>query len=88
VALAAAIVPRRRVREALTEYLRDRRELRPQITGNDLLEAGVPPGPGIAAGLRAALRARLDGRAPDRRTQLAAALRAARARNRRPDGRA
>ena len=47
------------------------------ITGGDLLAAGVPAGPGIAAGLRAARAARLDGHAADRVAQLAEAIRVA-----------
>jgi tRNA nucleotidyltransferase (CCA-adding enzyme) len=49
------------------------------ITGDDLLAAGIPAGPAIAAGLRAARAARLDGGAVDRAAQLAEAIRAANA---------
>lgn len=48
-----------------------------EISGADLISAGIAPGPAIGRGLAAALGARLDDRAPDRATQLAVALRAA-----------
>jgi len=53
------------------------RAVRLEITGEDLLAAGVPEGPAIGEGLAAALRARLDGAAAGRESQLAVALRAA-----------
>lgn len=73
VALAGALGPERAARDWL-EALRD---VRLQIDGEDLLRAGVTPGPAVGAGLRAALAARLDGRAGDRESQLRAALAAA-----------
>jgi tRNA nucleotidyltransferase (CCA-adding enzyme) len=78
VVLAAAVTTRPGVRDALIEYLRRWRGMRAEISGDDLIAAGIAPGPAIAAGLRAAVRARVDGRAPDREKQLAVALRAAR----------
>jgi hypothetical protein len=48
------------------------------IHGDDLLAAGVAPGPQVGAGLAAALAAKLDGRAVGRDAELAEALRAAR----------
>jgi tRNA nucleotidyltransferase (CCA-adding enzyme) len=53
------------------------RHARPVITGSDLLAAGLE-GPAVGAGLEAAAEAQIDGRAPDRESQLAAALDAAR----------
>jgi tRNA nucleotidyltransferase (CCA-adding enzyme) len=50
--------------------------VRSEITGRELLAAGVAPGPAIARGLQAALAARLDGRARDATEELQAALRA------------
>jgi tRNA nucleotidyltransferase (CCA-adding enzyme) len=50
-----------------------------EITGDDLLAAGVPAGPAVGKGLRAALYAKLDGLVSGRDDELAAALRAARA---------
>ena len=64
-----------RVRDALLAHLRHGRHVRPEITGRDLLRAGVRAGPRIAIGLEAALMAKLDGRAGSRDRQLAAALR-------------
>ncbi len=58
-------------------YLETLRHVRPEISGSDLLQAGIPPGPALARGLRAALEARLDGRARGRAAQLRVALRAA-----------
>jgi tRNA nucleotidyltransferase (CCA-adding enzyme) len=49
-----------------------------EINGNDLLDAGVRPGPAVGNGLRAALYAKLDGRASGRDDELAEALRNAR----------
>jgi tRNA nucleotidyltransferase (CCA-adding enzyme) len=58
---------------------REVRDARLEITGEDLLAAGVPEGPAVGRGLDAAWAARLDDGATDRETQLAAALQAARA---------
>lgn len=64
--------------EAADRWLNDLRALRPAITGEDLLAAGVPAGPPIGRGLRAAADAVFDGRlaADDREAQLAVALEA------------
>ncbi|MCD6350755.1 MAG: hypothetical protein J7M26_01440, partial [Armatimonadetes bacterium] len=48
------------------------------ITGDDLLAAGIPAGPAVAAGLQAARKAALNGLAPGKEEQLAIALQAAR----------
>jgi tRNA nucleotidyltransferase (CCA-adding enzyme) len=47
------------------------------ISGTDLLAAGVPEGPAVGEALEAALAAKLDGEAAGREEQLAVALRAA-----------
>ena len=61
----------------LDDYVARWRLVRTSISGEDLLEAGVPEGPAIGRGLRAALRARLDGEASNRREELQIALGAA-----------
>ena len=58
-------------------WLEELRDVELEITGADLLAAGVPAGAAVGAGLRAALAARLDGRAHGREAELAEALRAA-----------
>lgn len=65
-------------RQAAQRWLSELRHVGLEINGNDLVVAGVTPGPAVGAGLRAALSARLDGRASGRDEQLAEALRAAR----------
>jgi tRNA nucleotidyltransferase (CCA-adding enzyme) len=74
VALAGALGPRP---QAL-EWLRRLRNVRLDISGSDLIEAGVPEGPAIGRGLQAALAAKLDGRASGRESELREALQAAR----------
>ena len=65
------------VRRAVLEYLYKLRDVRLEITGRELLRAGIRPGPAVARALRAALLARLDGQAPSREGQLRTALAAA-----------
>jgi tRNA nucleotidyltransferase (CCA-adding enzyme) len=60
------------------EWLEDLRHRRLQISGQDLLAAGISTGPAIGAGLAAARAALLEGRAGSREEQLAEALLAAR----------
>jgi tRNA nucleotidyltransferase (CCA-adding enzyme) len=60
-------------------WLDDLRHVRLEIDGDDLLAAGVSPGPAVGAGLAAARAAKLDGRAAGREAELATALGAARA---------
>jgi hypothetical protein len=60
-------------------YLAEWRHVRLEISGNDLLEAGVARGPAIGRGLKAALRAKLDGETAGAADELRAALDAARA---------
>ena len=55
-------------------WLDELRHVRLQITGDDLLAAGVPEGPEVGARLRRALQRKLDGAAPDREAELRAAL--------------
>ncbi len=76
--LAAATSARERVGQAVALYLERLRDVRPDITGADLLRAGIAPGPRIATGLEAALASKLDGRAQGRDEQLLAALAAIR----------
>jgi tRNA nucleotidyltransferase (CCA-adding enzyme) len=74
VALASALGPPDPAQRWLTHL----RHLSLEITGADLLAAGVAEGPTLGSALAAARDALLDGHAPDRATQLAVALRAAR----------
>jgi tRNA nucleotidyltransferase (CCA-adding enzyme) len=60
--------------EAAGRWLDELRHVRLDITGHDLLAAGVPPGPEVGERLGRALDARLDGTAPGRDEQLAVAL--------------
>jgi tRNA nucleotidyltransferase (CCA-adding enzyme) len=73
VALAGAMGPEGPARR----WLDDLRHVRLEIDGDDLLAAGVPPGPAVGAGLAAARSAKLDGRAQGRDAELAEARRAA-----------
>lgn len=54
-----------------------------EITGADILEAGVGAGPAVGHGLAAARAASLDGDVPDRDSQLEIAIRAARSESQR-----
>jgi tRNA nucleotidyltransferase (CCA-adding enzyme) len=60
--------------EAARRWLHDLRHVRLDLSGDDLIAAGVPPGPDIGRGLRAALAAKLDGEATTREGELRAAL--------------
>ncbi len=73
VALAGAVGPE----PAATEWLQRLRHVRLQITGEDLLAAGIPAGEAVGRGLRAALRDKLDARVAGRDEELRAAVRAA-----------
>jgi tRNA nucleotidyltransferase (CCA-adding enzyme) len=64
--------------EWLDRYVREWRNVRLDIDGRDLLDAGIPEGPAIGRGLAAAMRARLDGKARDAEEELRIALDAAR----------
>ena len=63
----------------LDRYVSEWRHVRLAISGDDLLDAGIPEGPALGRGLQAALRAKLDGHAADRGEELRLALEAARA---------
>ena len=73
IAMAAALG----AADAVERWKRDVRDARLQITGDDLLAAGVSEGPLVGRGLDAAWAALLDEGASDREAQLAAALGAA-----------
>lgn len=62
----------------LDEWIESLRHVGLEISGEDLLAAGVPEGPEIGRGLAAALEAKLDGQASGREAELATALAAAR----------
>ena len=62
----------------LDEYVNRLRHVELEIWGYDLLDAGIPEGPGIGRGLDAALEARLDGEISTRDEELQVALEAAR----------
>jgi tRNA nucleotidyltransferase (CCA-adding enzyme) len=61
----------------LDDYLADWRHVRLEISGEDLLAAGVAEGPAVGRGLETALRAKLDGELSGREQELRAALDAA-----------
>ena len=75
---AELLVARALGAEWLDDYVAVDRHLRLAISGQDLVDAGIAPGPAIGRGLDEALRALLDGEVTTRADQLAAALRAAR----------
>jgi tRNA nucleotidyltransferase (CCA-adding enzyme) len=58
----------------LDEYADRLRHVDLEITGYDLIEAGVPEGPAIGVGLNAALAGKLDGAVTDRDGEMDAAL--------------
>ena len=62
----------------LDRYLTEWRQVRLEITGEDLMAAGVPEGPRVGRGLEEALRRKLDGEASGRDAELRIALEAAR----------
>ena len=64
--------------EWLDDYVGRWREVRLEISGDDLIAAGVPEGPAVGGGLAAALRAKLDGEVSGRDEELRIALDAAR----------
>jgi tRNA nucleotidyltransferase (CCA-adding enzyme) len=73
VALAGALGSARAAREWLEEV----RHVRLEIGGDDLVAAGVAPGPAVGRGLEAALARKLDGELrPGREAELREALRA------------
>jgi tRNA nucleotidyltransferase (CCA-adding enzyme) len=60
--------------ESARRWLEDLRQVRLDITGDDLLAAGVPQGPEVGERLRRALGRKLDGEISGREAELAAAL--------------
>jgi tRNA nucleotidyltransferase (CCA-adding enzyme) len=78
IALAGALAPTASGgAEVAGDWLARLRDVRLQITGEDLLAAGVPAGPRVGAGLERALRLRLDGElGAGREAELAAAMEA------------
>jgi tRNA nucleotidyltransferase (CCA-adding enzyme) len=57
-------------------WLQDLRHLTLDITGEDLIQQGIPEGPAIGKALATALAALMDGEATDRESQLRVALQA------------
>jgi tRNA nucleotidyltransferase (CCA-adding enzyme) len=74
---AQLLVARALGAEWLDRYAADWREVRLEISGQDLLTAGVPEGPAIGRGLEAALSGKLDGEISGRDEELRIALAAA-----------
>jgi tRNA nucleotidyltransferase (CCA-adding enzyme) len=70
VALAGALGPE----QAARDWLEELRDVHLEISGDDLLAEGIPPGPEMGRRLDRALAAKLDGQAPDRAAELAVAL--------------
>ena len=64
--------------EWLDRYVEEWRDIRLNIDGDDLMEAGIPEGPAIGRGLTAALRAKLDGEVASTEDELRVALGVAR----------
>ncbi len=64
--------------EPVLRWASDLRHTRLAITGEDLIEAGVAPGPAVGAALEETLRRTLDGDVEGREEQLDLALRVAR----------
>jgi tRNA nucleotidyltransferase (CCA-adding enzyme) len=62
----------------LDRYVREWRQVRLQIDGDDLIAAGIPQGQDIGRGLGEALRRKLDGEVSGREQELEVALAAAR----------
>jgi tRNA nucleotidyltransferase (CCA-adding enzyme) len=62
----------------LDRYVEEWRDVRTDIDGEDLMEAGISEGPEIGRGLAAALRAKLDGEVSGPEEELRVALEAAR----------
>jgi tRNA nucleotidyltransferase (CCA-adding enzyme) len=64
--------------EWLDRYADEWRHVRLEITGDDLLAAGIPEGPAVGRGLEAALSGKLDGEISGRNDELRIALAVAR----------
>jgi tRNA nucleotidyltransferase (CCA-adding enzyme) len=74
---AQLLVARALGAEWLDRYAAEWRQVRLEITGEDLIAAGVPEGPAIGNGLEAALSGKLDGELAGREEELRIALAAA-----------
>ncbi|MCS7252763.1 MAG: hypothetical protein RMK18_06285 [Armatimonadota bacterium] len=66
----------RRALDSLITYLKNYINARPDVTGSELISAGIPAGPWIGAALREALKAKLD-EGCDKTRQLEVALKVA-----------
>lgn len=75
---AQLLVARALGAEWLDRYAAEWRHVKLEITGEDLLAAGIPEGPELGRGLEAALSGRLDGEISGREEELQIALAAAR----------
>jgi tRNA nucleotidyltransferase (CCA-adding enzyme) len=75
---AQLLVARALGAEWLDRYASEWRHVQLEITGDDLLEQGIPEGPAIGRGLEAALSGKLDGEISGRHEELHIALAAAR----------
>jgi tRNA nucleotidyltransferase (CCA-adding enzyme) len=75
---AQLLVARALGAEWLDSYADEFRSVRLEITGEDLIAAGIPEGPAIGRGLEAALSGKLDGELAGRDEELRIALAAAR----------
>jgi tRNA nucleotidyltransferase (CCA-adding enzyme) len=75
---AQLLVARALGAEWLDRYAAEWRHVRLEITGEDLIAAGIPQGPAIGHGLEAALSGKLDGELSGREEELRIALAAAR----------
>ncbi len=60
-----------RARSRIEHFLDDLAQIRPEVTGDDLVALGLEPGPGFSAILSQARADRLDGRAVGREAELA-----------------
>jgi tRNA nucleotidyltransferase (CCA-adding enzyme) len=75
---AQLVVARALGAEWLDDYAEKWRHIELEITGEDLIAAGIPEGPAIGHGLDAALSGKLDGELSGRKDELEVALAAAR----------
>jgi tRNA nucleotidyltransferase (CCA-adding enzyme) len=75
---AQLLVARAMGAEWLDRYAAELRQVALEIGGDDLVEAGIPEGPAVGAGLEAALSGKLDGEISGREEELRIALAAAR----------
>lgn len=75
---AAAVAALAEGADAVARWWARDRDRAVAVTGDDMLRAGIPPGPAVGRGLAAARAAMIDGRASTPADQLAAALAAAR----------